>query len=676
MRPGQAPTSFEAGRWWGFAPIWSCPVRVDSELRAVLDGNRSATAVRHRLEVPLSPSLVKDGPSWAEGVPGRRLTEARGEDSVHLSSRSRTDSTVFLEADILGFVGRKSRLKKERREDPVLQRMRVGMKAEKRGRRIQPQADAYEQVASARGTSGVIEGLLSRHNQRWENVAHQSSELTECIVETLHISFPLDVALWKLGVRFDLNPSHPSSDWPDHLNWALDSAAQCVRMTLACNPVGAAAVARTQLERWSVNRVVSNSIDRAARETTADFYTRIWSPETAPYGQYDPSMLPAAPVGDVWAELSEVLHGRGPLVDAARWETVDLADPTMGSGMALSASCQSAEQLALQQVALCVVDACRRAGIFSDDMGRALMRLPPRLPSEIYVRAASPMLAWPLTYEGLMQFGHALESCRGPYLDDVSGLAQRKPYRSRSYSERSLDAFAARRGNAARTARIAFEQELSQLGEHFAPESVSFREFSYILINETAGLLSRWGTGPQSDALAVGASALRAGLWLWLEDDDRSLVAARTVLEQAARLRTWRLKPDRASTIEEQGPRTSARDWLEAAGWRRLRVINRSLGEFSHIPDQAQESWHEARKALTELQDDLEDDGPSRPEQTTRGATLNKIAFAFGSEVRALALKEHQVLGSALGEVLPEADLARDEIERWMRRCWEFRPST
>lgn len=550
------------------------------------------------------------------------------------------------------------------------------MKAERRGRQIHPRAEEYERVASGRGTRGVIEGLISRHNQRWQNVAHQPSELTECIVETLHIAFPLDVALWKLGVRFNEYPSHPASDWPAHLDWALASAAQSVRITLACNPIGAAAVARTQLERWSVNRVVSNSIERSEGESTADFYSRIWSPESASTEQNGHPMFPTTPVGDVWTDLSEVLHGRGRLIQSARWETVDLADRARGSGMLLSTSCQSAEQLALQQVAICVEDACRRAGLFDEEMGRALRQLPPRLPSEIYVRAASPILVWPLTFEGLTRFGSALESLRKPYLEDVAGLAKRQPYRSRSYSERALDAFAARRGNAARTARIAFEQEQAQLGEHFNPEAISAREFSYILINETAGLLSRWSSGPRSDAMAVGASALRAGLWLWLEDDDRSLVAARTVLEQAARLRTWRLKPDRAARIEAQGQRTSARDWLEAAGWRRLSVINRSLGEFSHIPAQAQDKWHEARVALMELQDDLDDDAPSSPEQTTRGATLDKIAFAFGSEVRELALEDHPVLGAALGEVLPDGDLASDEIEMWMKRCWDYRPTT
>lgn len=555
-----------------------------------------------------------------------------------------------------------------------MRRVHAGMKAEQRGRQVQPRPEAYGHVATVRGTRGVIEGLISRHNQRWENVAHQPSELTECIVETLHIAFPLDVALWKLGVRFDGYSTSPNLHWPGHLAGAVDSAAQSIRMSIACNPIGAAAVARTQLERWSVNRIASNSIARNERESTVDFYSRIWSPETGPTDQAH-AMLPTAPVEAAWTELSEVLHGRGELVASARWETIDLADPKKGSGTKFSGYCQSAEQLVLQQVALCVIDACRRAGIFSDDMGTALRRLPPRLPSELLVRSAAPMLVWPLTFVGLSHFGSTLEACSQPYLHDVACLAEGRPYRHRTYSERSLEAFASRRGSAARTARVAFERERAQLGKTFAPDSIAAREFSYLLINETAGLLSGWSAGPRSDALAVGASALRAGFWLWLEDDDRSLVAARTVLEQSARLRAWRLKPDRAARVEAEGPRSSVRDWLEAAGWRRLSVINRSLGEFSHVPEQGPEKWHEARKALMTLQDPLDDSSLSSPGQTTRGATLNKIALAFGSEVRALAMEEHAVLGAALGDVLPEAELVAEQIEDWLRRCWKFHPS-
>jgi hypothetical protein len=98
-----------------------------------------------------------------------------------------------------------------------------------------------------------------------------------------------------------------------------------------------------------------------------------------------------------------------------------------------------------------------------------------------------------------------------------------------------------------------------------------------------------------------------------------------------------------------QGPRTSARDWLEAAGWHRLSIINRSLGEFSHIPDQAQGKWQEARAALMEVQDDLDDDAPSSPEQTTRGATLNR------SRSHSAQRSEHSLSRTTLSSVLHSA---------------------
>jgi hypothetical protein len=53
-----------------------------------------------------------------------------------------------------------------------------------------------------------------------------------------------------------------------------------------------------------------------------------------------------------------------------------------------------------------------------------------------------------------------------------------------------------------------------------------------------------------ADAFAVCASALRSALWLWLEDDDRAMGCLRCVIEQLARARTWRVKPERAAKIE------------------------------------------------------------------------------------------------------------------------------
>jgi hypothetical protein len=217
----------------------------------------------------------------------------------------------------------------------------------------------------------------------------------------------------------------------------------------------------------------------------------------------------------------------------------------------------------------------------------------------------------------------------------------------------------------------ALDQEKIQLGDAFAPAAIGSREFAYMMIDEAAGLLSLWTDGDVSDAFAVAASALRAALWLWLEDDDRSLVLARTVLEQTARLRTWRLKPERAAKVAARGDRVRSRDWLEEAGWRRLSVLNRSLGEFAHASPQ-RAKWSGAREALIKIQPDLI--SPSPAAQTARGSTLNAVAFAFGTEVMNATRAMHPDIADALATVLPyERSETSNEIEGWLERCWQHR---
>jgi hypothetical protein len=57
----------------------------------------------------------------------------------------------------------------------------------------------------------------------------------------------------------------------------------------------------------------------------------------------------------------------------------------------------------------------------------------------------------------------------------------------------------------------------------------------------------------------------------------------RGVLEQACRARAHRVKPARAARVEDMGAAAGPARWLEAAGWRRLAVLGRALGEFAHV---------------------------------------------------------------------------------------------
>jgi hypothetical protein len=557
-------------------------------------------------------------------------------------------------------MGRKSREKARRRSDPRY-RSRVNVaKAEARGRRVPPTTQGYEEVARARGSKGVVEALIARHNQRWSNVRKNIEPLSEHVAETLHVLFPMDVFLWKSGVRFTDPPFSPYGSWEEHLRWAMDSACQSVRMVLGCNPLGAAAISRTQLERWSGNRSTSSNHEQPDGTPTDAHYTVIWGPENPPIR-----------AGVVWNELSEVLHGRGQLTNVARWDSAQLADPAqISNGEHLAEVALTATQLALRQVMLCIATLAEEKN-YPREYVKMLRAFPITLPSQVRVRDA-PLLLWPLTLQLVDEFGPRMVQAGHRYLSDVERLASGTPATSRSYSQRSFDAFTSRRCRAASWAMTAFVQERRALGADFNPSSLAAREQRYIIINETAGLLSLWSPKYVADALAISSCALRAAFWLWLEDDDRAMVPTRTVIEQAARLRAWRLKGDKAILIEQRGERASSRDWLEAAGWRRLSILNRSLGEFSHATREAR--WHGAREALTQIQPP-DPTSKSLPEQTARGSALDAVSFALGSELAHLARGLHKALAEAFESVLPFADDdgSTAQIEEWLQRCWSHR---
>lgn len=557
-------------------------------------------------------------------------------------------------------VGRKSREKLRRRVDSSYKARVEAAQAEHRGRRVLPTPDAYKRAAQSGGPSAVVEALISRHNVRWGNIAKNVADLGVPVTETLHVVFPLDVFLWKAGVRFAEMPVDYGESWPSHLRWGLDSAFQVSRMVLCANAVGAAVIARTQLERWSANRSFSNNFVQSDGQSTADYYTQIWGGEHPPLS-----------AGTVWIDLSEVLHGRGQLVDSVRWEAVELAAPArIEESRYATSSVLTAAQLSLRQILNCIAELAEDLGIPAK-RARALHLLPLSLPTAGIISDVRWML-WPINFKMTGKNGSPISEYRGSYLQDVELQATGKKDEPRHYSERGVRAFASRRLRAAKGAAAAFEAEEQLSGSDFDPEILCNREFAYIIIAETSALLAGWLNGPVSDALATSSCAIRAAYMLWLEDDDRAMVAARTIIEQAARLRAWRTKPEKAALLEQRAPQTATRDWLETAGWRRLSVLNRSLGEFSHFSERSK--WSGAREALSVIQERA-DDAKSAPASTARGSALNSILFAFGSELSYLVRLYPESLAEAFESVLPYADddNSADQIESWLQRCWVHR---
>jgi len=170
-------------------------------------------------------------------------------------------------------------------------------------------------------------------------------------------------------------------------------------------------------------------------------------------------------------------------------------------------------------------------------------------------------------------------------------------------------------------------------------------------------------------AAHTAASALRSAWWLWLEDDDRAMAAARCVLEQISRLRTWRLKPTKADRLE--ATQTPPQRWLEAAGWRRLGPLNLALGEFAHMVERS--DWERGRAILTDIQVDA--DAGLAP-FTARGNALLLIEELAAREAAARLELAAPETSRAFAKVLEEHGLditAQLPLERRLDDIWAVR---
>ena len=539
--------------------------------------------------------------------------------------------------------------------------MRRALRAEAFGRRVAPTREAYRAVAERRGSDGLIEALISRHNQRWENIASALPVIADSALEPLHLAFPIDTSLYRLGVDFAAHPSNPAGGWVNQLFWGMDSASATVRMLMAGNVVGAAVIARSQLERWSLNVEFNASTSQGQSESKADYLERIW--RTAHPG------CPSA--GSAWTDLSEILHGRGPLIDLVRWDSQELSEPPVAGLLPRIQSILDAIRLSLRQIRMCIATLGTEAG-WPAGFLRLTVEMPDALPMEIVLKKASAHLI-PLTYGALALHGDAIERAGAPYERDVIALASRNPYQKKSYSARTADAWAWRRSRAVLWAKKAFAHEAELLGAEFNPASLETREWSYIMTAETAGLLAKWSGGFVGDALSTAAASLRAALWLWLEDDPRAMSLARTVLEQTARARTWRVKPARAKQIEDRGSTVTTRDWLDAAGWRRLSVLNRSLSEFAHFTRDSR--WRGAHQALEDLHHPFVSDENRYPTATARGDSLNLTAYLLGYELVQQARLEDDELAEAFSLYLPfgDEDASDESVEAWLQHAWSIK---
>jgi hypothetical protein len=267
------------------------------------------------------------------------------------------------------------------------------------------------------------------------------------------------------------------------------------------------------------------------------------------------------------------------------------------------------------------------------------------------------------------------------FLRQVDGLAavyeatmqgQRPAGRLFKDDELTMLAFTSHRAHSAHVANHALEHERRFLGDSFNSALLDERVTRWVVLTEAASLLGLWH--PQSEvrnAACLVGSGLRSAYWLWLEDDSRAMSILRCVLEQTARMRTWRRKAEKARVLEER-EQTTPRDWLEAAGWKRLIVLNKALGEFAHM--RVGSNWTGAHELLAKLQMNV---SAETAIYTARGASLDFVSDLVAREVAAAVAELSSKVGSVLVEMLDrfgyEAGEGTTSVESRFNHIWRLR---
>lgn len=629
-----------------------------------------------------------------------------------------------------GAMGRTSRRRAQRRagERELTPReiRRYAEKANRRARRLEPTVDDFTRAAG-QGSVRLAEALIARSTVRMDNILEIPAVYSMEALESITSMLALDKALAKVGIPLRRMPSDYQGRLPRHLAWGVDSSIAACRLLLVGQIAGAAVIARQQLEHWTMFLSKVAGIERGD-SSIQEFIARCWnrfteslatqsSEDAAVLGEVsvdefpldDDELIVAEPVehhehvvlGDgvsvcpavLYGELSDLLHANAG-TEAVRWEAVDYLTPDRCSAdiVGIAASVVHVLQLSLIQIHFMI------AGLVKDrDPGLAaitLVTMPafgnrsnspvawrdfdpvPTLGESVPVEQfVSPEIAtlMPLTVEEGLRTGvvnHAAERSR---LYEAVVAGRRPEGRLYRNDELATVAFDAHRYSSAVCAAEALGAESRRLGAGFDANRLTGRGAGYVVVAEAAALLSRWSQArPElSASAALISSTLRSAYWLWLEDDDRSMATLRCTLEQTARLRVWHLKQDKAAQLSAR-PATMPKDWLDAAGWRRLAALNRAFSEYAHAHEKSR--WGGARRLLAMLQIDGGDDALF----TARGAALDFTAsLAVREVIRVIGDDHSEALADALADMVAgwgiDVDLDDAALNPELDHIWSHR---
>ena len=146
--------------------------------------------------------------------------------------------------------------------------LRMGRQAETRGRQVPTTIEGFKAAVRERGYDGLAEAVISRHNRRLVRIERTSLLVQDVCLPHLAAVPIFDAVVRELGGTPGRGPVYSGPKWIDHLAWGLDSVVAIVRLLLCLQPIGAAVLARTQLERWSSNIEFNTEIHQDAGEST------------------------------------------------------------------------------------------------------------------------------------------------------------------------------------------------------------------------------------------------------------------------------------------------------------------------------------------------------------------------------------------------------------------------
>jgi hypothetical protein len=247
----------------------------------------------------------------------------------------------------------------------------------------------------------VHETLVARHNRRMAAVVHaQNEQLYLPLLDALaQVSFLMKV-LHDHGAPRSRQPSSYGGNWPSHLAWGVSSVVSAARLAFAGQYLGAALVARHQLERWTAFSSFNTDTPRVVGESSVDYTARVWTTfvearETAAAASTstdEPTTEPAeddtaaadelidsfdepeideaaqdhrhvlTPAGGdicpsaLMGALGELLHADGPARTVLAWDAFDLCEPdppdvVFGANLLIA----DAIRLSLMQIRVAVI---------------------------------------------------------------------------------------------------------------------------------------------------------------------------------------------------------------------------------------------------------------------------------------------------------------------------------